>query len=225
MTQRELDEILELHKLWRQNKGGKQADFSGMDLSNMDIMCEDLSFANFKCTNLSGTDLFDSILYGSDLRYVNLSGAYLQNVDLRHVDLRYANLSNTYLANTDLRFTNLSGAKGLINPTDYLNNNFEKINEGYIVYKTFENFYNIPNNWEIQPNSIIEEEVNYDRCEKGGCGINIATRKYIALYNTFKYPVWKLLIKWEWLPTVVVPYNTDGEIRCGKAMLLEVINE
>lgn len=198
ITQEELDEILKLHKLWRQNKGGKQADFSGMDLSNMDIMCEDLSFANFKYTNLSGTDLFGSILYGSDLRYANLSGAYLGDVDLRYADLRCANLYCAYLANADLRFTNLSGTKGLINPIDYLNANFERTNEGYIVYKIFEKFYNTPSTWGIAPNSIIEEEVNYNRCEECACGINVATKQWIKINNVFPVsPVWKLLIKWE----------------------------
>ena len=35
--------------------------------------------------------------------------------------------------------------------------------------------------------------------------------------------IWKLLIRWEWLPGVVVPYNTDGKIRCERAELVEVV--
>lgn len=300
ITQRELNEILELHKMWLDRKDGKRADLTGVDLCGLnlhdanlkyaDLHGANLSKANLSCANLSYADLHDANLSETNLKYAelfkaNLSHTYLILANLLEADLMYANLENAilfkaalnavdlsytnlikadlsyahlYNANlkyanltrarlegTDLRYARLTGAnltnvcleltilakvdlndtKGLINPIEYLNNNFEKTTEGYIVYKTFENFYNIPNHWEIQPNSIIEEEVNYNRCEEGGCGINIATKKYIALYNTFKYPVWKLLIKWEWLPTVVVPYNTDGEIRCGKAMLLEVINE
>ncbi len=37
-----------------------------------------------------------------------------------------------------------------------------------------------------------------------------------------KHVLW-LLIKWEWLPGVVVPYNTDGKIRCERAMIIGVV--
>ena len=100
----------------------------------------------------------------------------------------------------------------------------KKTEGGYIVYKTFGMYYDVPNNWKIKPNCIIEEEVNCNRSNNCGCGINVATKKWVESSNTYyRLPIWKLLIKWEWLPSVVVPYNTDGKIRCGKAMLLEEI--
>lgn len=160
------------------------------------------------------------------LRDTDLSGTNLSYADLSYTDLSYANLSCADLSNTSLNGANLSDTTGLINPIDYLNKNFEKTEEGYIVYKTFGMYYSIPNNWEIKPNCIIEEEVNCNRSNDCGCGINIATKQWVELANVYhKLPIWKLLIKWEWLPSVVVPYNTVGKIRCGKAMLLEVINE
>ena len=221
MTQEKLNETLKLHEMWLEGNGGKKADLSYADLSYADLSCAnlsyadlsyaDLSYANLSCTDLSNTSLNGVDLSDADLSYANLSGASLSDADLSYANLSGANLSNT---------------TGLINPIDYLDKNFEKTEEGYIVYKTFGVYYSIPNNWEIKPNCIIEEEVNCNRSNDCGCGINIATKHWVKLSNVYhKLPIWKLLIKWEWLPSVVVPYNTVGKIRCGKAMLLEVINE
>lgn len=35
--------------------------------------------------------------------------------------------------------------------------------------------------------------------------------------------VWKVLIRWEWLAGVCVPYNTDGKIRCERVKLVEIV--
>lgn len=35
--------------------------------------------------------------------------------------------------------------------------------------------------------------------------------------------IWRCLIRWEWLPGVCVPYNTNGKIRCERVELLEVV--
>lgn len=104
----------------------------------------------------------------------NFSWAHLSDINLSYSNCNYLNFNYTTFHNIDLFNTifnnvNLSSTKGLISPIDYLNNNFEKTSEGYIVYKSFGNFYNIPYNWQIKPNSIIEEEVNYNRCDD--CGV------------------------------------------------------
>ena len=42
-----------------------------------------------------------------------------------------------------------------------------------------------------------------------------------------KYPtdtIWKVLIRWEWLCGVCVPYMTDGKIRCERVELLETVS-
>ena len=246
MTQEKLNEALKLHEMWLEGNGGKKADLSyrhlrdtdlsGTDLSYADLSGTDLSYADLSYADLSYADLSYADLSYANLSYANLSCADLSNTNLNGVDLSNADLSNTSLngaslSDANLSFANLNGANlsdttGLINPIDYLDKNFEKTEEGYIVYKTFGMYYSIPNNWEIKPNCIIEEEVNCNRSNNCGCGINIATKRWVELANVnHKLPIWKLLIKWEWLPSVVVPYNTVGKIRCGKAMLLEVINE
>lgn len=139
----------------------------------------------------------------------NLSGA-----DLIGADLSYANL----------RDADLSGAENLLSAVDYIKNNFECTDEGIIAYKVFNAMYSTPTKWKIQPKSVITENVNANRTNTCGCGINVATLEWVLK----KYPeeeIWKVLIRWEWLCGVVVPYNTDGKIRCERVELVEMINK
>ena len=103
--------------------------------------------------------------------------------------------------------------------TDFIKANFEATTEGIIVYKSFCEHYPIPNYWKIEEGQIIEENCNFTRTNACGCGINVCTKKYAQ--KKLEKEVWKLLIKWEWLCGICVPYHTDGKIRCEKAMLLE----
>ena len=144
----------------------------------------------------------------------NLSGADLSGADLSKAKLRYANLSDA----------DLSGADGFLSAIEYLEEHFEKTTEGYIAYKTFNSEYRPPEKWVIQSGSIITENVNFDRCRDCGCGINVAPYKWVKAHYGHKGDIWKVLIKWEWLAGVCVPYMTDGKIRCEKVQLIEVIN-
>ena len=155
-------------------------------------------------------------LIGADLRYANLIDANLSNADLR-----YADLSNADLSGADLRGADLSGSQGLLDAINYMEANFERTDEGYIVYKTFNENYSAPEAWKIEPGEIIEETVNCDRTIEYGCGINVAPLELVKKYGCNQ--PYKLLIRWEWLPGVVVPYNTDGKIRCSKAQILEAV--
>ena len=136
----------------------------------------------------------------------NLSGA-----DLSYADLSYANLSGA----------NLSYANGLLSAIEYLESHFEKTAEGYIAYKTFGGSYNPPEKWVIQTGSIITENVNFNRSNGCGCGINVAPLSWVK--KNYRGEIWKVLIKFEWLAGVCVPYQTNGKIRCEKVQLLEVV--
>ena len=146
-----------------------------------------------------------------------------ERANLSYATLSYANLSYADLRNANLSGANFSDAKGLLNDIDYLAENFDKTNEGYVGYKVFGMYYTIPEHWNLQPNEIIEEVVNSNRTNTCGCGVNIATKEWIKREKPLVTRAWKVLIKWEWLPSVVVPYNTDGKIRCGRVMLLEEV--
>ena len=196
-----LKEILEKHELWLSgDKTGERANLSGINLSGI----------NLSGINLSGADLSGADLSGADLHHANLSGADLSGADLSGADLYHANLSDA----------NLSGTKNLLSPINYLKENFERTDEGYIVYKCFNNMYSAPDKWDISIGSVIEEEVNPNRTTTCGCGINVAPLDWVR--NEYPHmQVYKLLIRWEWLAGVVVPYNTDGQIRCARAEIIE----
>ena len=202
------------------------ADLSGADLSGADLRRADLSDANLSGANLRRADLSGANLSGANLRRANLSdanlsGANLSGADLSGADLSDANLSGANLSGADLSDANLSGSHGLLDAINYMEAHFERTDEGYIVYKSFGENYSAPESWKIEPGEIIEETVNCDRTTECGCGINVAPLEWVRR-NGCNHP-YKLLIRWEWLPGVVVPYNTDGKIRCSKAQIIDVV--
>ena len=195
-----LNEILKKHKMWLNNEeNGERANLSG---------------ANLRGANLSG----------ANLRGADLSGANLRNANLWGADLWGANLGNADLRGADLSDANLSGAENLLSSVDYLRNNFECTAEGIIAYKVFNAMYSPPTKWKIQPKSVITENVNANRTNDCGCGINVATLEWV-LREYSEEEIWKVLIRWKWLCGVVVPYNTDGKIRCERVELVEMINK
>ena len=217
MTKGKLAEILAAHKLWLADEpNGRRANLRNANLIGADLRDADLSGANLRYADLSGADLSGADLSGANLRYADLSGA-----DLSGADLSGANLRNANLIGADLRDADLSGAV-LMGSISYMEAHFERTEAGYIVYKCFGGQYQPPKKWKIKPGSVIEETVNPLRTTTCGSGINAAPLEWVRR----KYPgkeIWKLLIRWEWLPGVVVPYNTDGKIRCERAELVEVV--
>ena len=172
--------------------------------------------AGGKRANLSGANLSGADLSCADLRRANLSGANLSCADLRR-----AYLSGADLSGANLRDADLSGADGLLSAIDYLDANFERTADGYIAYKTFGGQYPAPDKWEIKAGSIITETVNPDRCTDCGSGVNVAPLEWVR--SNYKGDVWKCLIRWEWIAGVIVPYMTDGKIRCERVELIEVV--
>ena len=167
--------------------------------------------------NLSGANLSKANLSGANLGWADLSGANLGWADLSGADLSEANLSGA-----NLGWADLSGATGLLQTVNYLEAHFERTAEGYIAYKTFNSTYRVPGKWDIKEGSMIEEVVNFDRCTECGCGINVAPLDWVKR-NYPNKPIWKVLIRWEWLCGVCVPYMTDGKIRCERVELLGVV--
>ena len=233
MTPEKLAKILAAHKLYLAHKKGGRADLSGADLSGANLSGECLSGANLSGADLSGADLNGADLSGANLsradlrwaglRGANLSGANLSRADLRWVGLRGANLSGAYLSGVDLRRADLSGATGLLSTVDFLEAHFEKADAGYTAYKTFNATYAAPAAWGIKVGAVISENVNFDRCTECGCGINVAPLKWVKREYGNDALIWKVLIRWEWLCGVCVPYMSDGKIRCERVELLEVV--
>jgi len=197
-----LQEVLSAHLKWINGDGGKRAN-----LVDANLVDADLSYANLRGANLRRADL-----RRADLSYANLSGANLSGADLSDADLSDANLSGA----------DLSGAKNLLSAIHYIDAHFERTADGYIAYKAFNGQYQSPASWKIEPGAVIEEVPNPDRCTACGSGINVAPLDWVRENYSGK-PIWKLLIRWEWLPGVVVPFATDGKIRCEKAELIEIV--
>jgi len=190
-TKEELKEIINDHQKWLAGTGGNRADLSGANLSDADLKWADLRRADLRCANLSGADL---------------GWAELRRADLRRADLRNADLS---------------GIKGLLNPIEYIMKNFEKTEDGIIVYKSFGENY-MPNpNWNIAEGSILEEVVNPLPTVECGSGINVATKEWAE--RECINQIWKCLIRWEWLAGVVVPYQTEGVIRASRVQLIKPV--
>ena len=207
MNKEKLAEVLQKHKAWLcDEEVGERADLSGADLRSADLSGADLSGAN-----MSGADLSGANLRGANLSYANLRGANLRGANLRGANLRYANL----------RGADLSGAKNLISAINYIDAHFERTANGYIAYKTFGGQYAPPEAWKIEKGSVITENVNFDRCQNCGSGINVAPLEWVK--GNYNGEIWKVLIRFEWLAGVCVPYMTDGKIRCERVELLEVV--
>jgi hypothetical protein len=105
MDQAALQKILDDHRLWLENKGGKTADLREANLCRADLHGADLCEANLCGADLRVADLRGADLGRADLREANLGGADLGRADLREADLREANLGGA-----DLREANLCGA-------------------------------------------------------------------------------------------------------------------
>ena len=226
MTPEKLAEILAAHKLWlNDEEGGVKADLSGADLRWANLSGANLRGADLSGANLYGADLSGANLYGANLSGANLSGANLSGANLYGADLSWANLRGADLSRANLSRANLSGAKELLSAVNFIDAHFERVADGYIAYKTFNSEYAAPKSWTIAEGSVISENVNFNRCEECGCGINVAPLDWVkSNYGWRGGAIWKVLIRWEWLCGVCVPYNSDGKIRCERVELLEVVS-
>ena len=198
-------------------------NLSGADLGDADLRRAYLSDADLSGADLRRADLGDADLSGADLRRANLSDANLSDANLSGADLRRADLRRADLGDANLSDANLSGADGLLSAINYMEAHFERTNEGYIVYKTFGSQYRPNPNWKIKKGSIIEETVNHTRTQECGCGINVAPLEWVK--QNCVGDIYELLIKFEWLSEVCVPYNTDGKIRCGRVEIIEKVKK
>jgi len=205
---------MKAEELVRQYKAGRR-DFSEANLSGAYLREADLRWANLREANLRGASL-----YGANLSEADLSGANLRRANLRDTNLSGANLSEAYLREADL-----SGAKGLLDPAVWLQEQFESDAEGLIVYKAIgETYYAAPDHWTIEAGAVLEEVCNPTRTSDCACGVNFATRAWIQRnYANQDVTVWRCRIEWMDLAGVVVPYNTDGKARCARLRLLEKV--
>jgi hypothetical protein len=117
MNQEELNEVLELHKMWLDGEPeGRRAYLYRAALRRADLRSLSFQRSYLAEADLSGADLRGATLFGADLSKANLTGANLRKANLGRACLKgalisEANLSGANLIGASLRFTNLSGAK------------------------------------------------------------------------------------------------------------------
>ena len=222
-----------LHEANLRNANLYDADLHEADLRNADLHSADLAHADLRGVNLRQADLYHANLRRADLsradlnlinlREADLSAAKLSGAKLRYAKLRYANLRHAVLRGADLHFadltcadlseTNLSGAKGLLDPVAWVNENFEMRDSWIVAYKAVgKTLYTSP--WgEPQPGMEITEVCNPCRTVDCGCGINVATLEWVKA-NYPDHEIWEILVH----PVgTVVPYATDGKFRASRA--------
>lgn len=200
------------------------ADLRSATLSGAALGRAELLYADLRSATLSDTDLIDAALGGADLRDADLHGADLRGADLRSAKLSGADLRGANLGGADLRRADLRRAKGLLSAIDYMDAHFERTSGGYIAYKIFGDEHTVPERWRLENGSVINENVNFNRTNECGCGINVAPLEWEKRNHDHEtHDIWKVLIRWEWLCGVCVPYNTTGKIRCERVELVEKV--
>ena len=99
MNKDELQEKLNLHKLYLNDQGGERLNLEGADLRGANLRFADLRRVNLEGADLGRVNLEGANLISADLRRVNLEGADLRYANLRFADLKGANLSGANLNN------------------------------------------------------------------------------------------------------------------------------
>jgi uncharacterized protein YjbI with pentapeptide repeats len=105
VTQDPLIARLTNHARWIQSKGekGEQLDISGMDMRKIyDLARYPLIAARARGADFSGMNLSGIQMQSASLEECNFTGANLTNADLRGSNLSRANLTNAILENTNL---------------------------------------------------------------------------------------------------------------------------
>lgn len=197
----------------------KSVAFDKSNFTGVNAWCCDFSNADF-----SGCDLTRAYFNQCDLRGAHFGGAILRAT--RFIKCK---LDDAAFDEATAHRPVFNGSTGVFDPIEFMANHFERTEEGYIVYKVFDGMYKMPEDWDINPGSVIAENANLNPFDNCGCGINVAPLEWVRNFRiengVFDHPIWRCLIRWEWLPGVVVPFGTNGKIRCNRIQLLDKFDD
>lgn len=189
-------------------------NFNKADLRDAEFKHVAMPNTTFIRATLAGVEFYNCEMCHNVFDHSRARMTFFKDSDLSRSEFKHAGLNNLWFLNS-----NLSGVKGLFSQSEWIRDNLESTKEGVICYKQFNCYEEPPPEWDISEGSTIEEVVNYDRTIECGCGVNVAARDW-HWFKTSAH-VWECLIKWEWLPGVVVPYSTDGKFRTEKLKLVK----
>lgn len=193
-----------------------------------------LDSANFAFSRMQFSSFSSCSMQKASISYSNLATVFFENCNMSNATLKRShmqgssfircNLFGTRFDESRISECDFSQSSGALNPSDWMAENLERHEDGYIAYKTFEAVRLSNPNWKIEPGSVINEMVNAGITESCGCGINVSTLRWQEENQPIfhkKGPIWRCLIRWEWLPSVVIPWGTNGKFRCGRVELLD----
>lgn len=213
ITQEEFNEILKKHMLWlKDNSKGKQADLSGVDLSNVKWKYP----ISLKQANLRESRINNAFLLGSNLEGINLEGATILNSDLSASNLKRANLEGAVIYNSSFYGVELNGA------------NLKNVSFGAPYFcplnfvSTKANFSNADFRGSFLENvdftDVVLEGAIFDEKEKYRQGVILEKniKGYINISDDIK-------ISLE-IPKGAIVFGIDGKrLRTNKAKVLEII--
>ena len=126
-----------------------------------------------------------------------------------------------FINDINLLNSNLSGVDLIPKTSEVIKKFFETTKDGIIAYKTFNERYTVPDYWNVECGSIIEESVDPRKDKLCAYGINVATLDWIKR-ETDNPIIYKILIPWEYACDICVPYDFTGKMRCGHAKIIDV---
>lgn len=196
------------------------------DLNDLQFKCSVLNNSKFNDSKFNHLEFFESEFSDSEFSDLAFNNSCFNNS--RFYDSKFDDSEFNNSRFNDSRFNlcflgvSFNYCDGLFDVDQWIENNLEKHKNGYIVYKRIGEGtpFKSPKNWKIEKNSILTAEVNREVTAQCGAGVNCGTKDWV-LINYRKNSLWKCLIKWEWVHNMIVPWNTDGKIRCGKLQLLK----
>lgn len=199
----------------------RNCSFEGAIIKNCSFVKSSIWSTSFKRSKISKT---------------NFTDADIDTNSFDCAEIKECDFTNSIWNRCSFTESSFSGSKGLISSIDYLEKTFKKTEQGYITYKKFGQFYDTPNYWDIREGSVLNEVINSNRFEDCGAGINVSTLNWLDEHLLFaatlygfsakdKTDIWEVLIPFEWLSGVCVPYNTDGKIRCERVKLIKELTK
>lgn len=199
----------------------REVEFTNTDLANTDFQFSSIKDSKIKMCKLSFTKFS-----GTTCENIDFSGSRFFTADFGHSMFKKCDFTDVNFRDANVSNVDFSCTKGITSQIDYCKQNFEFTDEGLIAYKVFNHFYPAPEDWKIEKGAVLTENVNYNKSAECGCGINVASREWIEeniridrRWETLT--IWKVLIRWEWLMGVSVPFEASGKIRCEKVELVE----
>ena len=206
-----------------------QCEFEGANLTGASI-----NSSTFRSSTLHGTIFSQAVINDSMINDSIITDADLRGVEMSRSTIKSTSLAKSILGNNDFTcnafwHVNLSGVRGLLDPGQWMRENFQTVEEGYIVYKAIgQTTYSAPSHWRIEKDAYLTEVCNTDPWQDCGCGVNFGTFEWVNKFYRLELlngyvDMYRCLIEWPDLTGVVVPYETNGKARCSRLKILERI--